>query len=380
MRIIVISHEYPPIGGGGANACEYLSQGYANKGHQVTILTVWFWGQKEFEQINGVEIYRIKSKRKNAEHCSFIEMLDFITKAFPIASLLEKKNQYDICHIFFGIPSGIIGYYLKKRFELPYVIRFGGGDIPGFQERFAYLYKILGPFIKIIWKNADALVANSEGLREFALKFYSKKEIIIIPNGVDSKKFYPPSCKQNENKNEICLLFVSRLIERKGIQFLIPKLYDIEKKTGKKIHLIIVGNGPYREKLQKVTEEANALNYVTFAGQKSKSELLLYYQSADIFILPSKREGMPNVVLEAMACGLPIIMTACEGSRELVKMNGMICGGDLADTVIQMISKDKLCIMGAESRMMVETSFSWDNVTKQYLSIFEEINQTIKSD
>ncbi len=73
--------------------------------------------------------------------------------------------------VFFGIPSGPLGLYLKRKYEIPYVIRFGGGDIPGFQDRFSVIYKLIGPAIKAIWRNSDALVVNSSGLRKMALDY-----------------------------------------------------------------------------------------------------------------------------------------------------------------------------------------------------------------
>ena len=126
------------------------------------------------------------------------------------------------------------------------------------------------------------------------------------------------------------------------MQFIIPKLKEIEKKSQKKIQLVIVGDGPYREKLEKIANENRCTSMICFEGQKDKAELLSYYQQADIFILPSKKEGMPNVVLEAMACGLPIVMTPCEGSKELVTNNGIISSIDtFADKLTELCSNAK---------------------------------------
>lgn len=369
MNILVVSHEYPPIGGGGANACLFLTKGYAEAGHKVTLVTVWYEGLQEHELLNGVEIFRVKSKRAYKEHCSFQEMLSYIMKALPVADRLAKKEKYDICQVFFGIPSGPIGYWLKKRYKLPYIIRFGGGDIPGFQDRFKLVYKAIGPFVKVIWKNADALVANSEGLRAFAQRFYDKKPIDVIYNGVDTDKFYPDITKRNSE--QINLLFISRLIERKGIQFIIPELKKIQQATEKRIHLTIVGDGPYRETLEGLVDQCGVRNMVTFVGQKDKAELLPYYQAGDIFVFPSKREGMPNAVLEAMACGLPVVMAPCEGSQELVDGNGMIVAADEIGKVLINIVTDeqRMAHWGAESRKRVETVFSWDSVVENYLEI-----------
>lgn len=380
----MISHEYPPIGGGGANACMYLSREYAKEHHDVTIVSVWYEGQPEVEDSQGVHIIRVKSKRNYKEHCGFLEMADYLCKAWPIVKSLEKAQHFDVCQVFFGIPSGPIGYGLRKKYGVPYIIRFGGGDIPGFQDRFAFLYKLIGPFLKGIWDHADALIANSEGLRKLALDFYDKNSVDVIYNGVDTNKFYPSvknKSSRDTNEESIKLLFVSRLIERKGLQFVIPRLKDIEKKSHKKVSLLIVGDGPYREELQKIAEIHECKDMICFVGQKDKTELLSYYQQADIFILPSKKEGMPNVVLEAMACGLPIVMTPCEGSEELVSDNGMISP---IDTFADMITK--LCInaelrrdMGQNSLASVEKNFQWKSVGRKYMNVFEMIEKKRKN-
>ncbi len=371
MKILAISHEFPPIGGGGANACYFLTKGFVERGHEVTLVTVNYQGMPEEETINGAQILRVNAKRSHKEHCSFKEMLSYLMKAYPVAKKLQKKNNYDICLIFFGIPSGPIGYMLKKKYKLPYVIRFGGGDVPGFQERFTKVYKLIAPAIKLIWKNADARIANSEGLKDMALKFYDRKPFEIIPNGVDTEVFYP---EKRESDGEFRILFVSRLIERKGLQYIIPQLKQIQNNTEKKVKLIVVGDGPYRENLEKIAEEHGVTDMICFEGQKNKSEIVPYYQNADIFILPSAKEGMPNVVLEAMACGLPVVMTPCEGSKELVADNGYILAvEDMAMKITELAnSPEECCRLGERSRSRVEEEFSWERVVKAYMEVMKE--------
>ena len=130
MKILAISHEFPPIGGGGANACFFLTKGFVEKGHEVTLVTANYQGMPESEIVNGVRVIRVNSKRAHKEHCSFKEMLSYLLKAYPVANKLQKREKFDVCLVFFGIPSGPIGYMLKKEYKLPYVIRFGGGDVP----------------------------------------------------------------------------------------------------------------------------------------------------------------------------------------------------------------------------------------------------------
>lgn len=364
MNILAISHEFPPIGGGGANACYFLTKGFVEKGHKVTLVTACYEGLKTQEIVNGVDVIRVDAKRSRLEQCSFAEMLSFLAKAYPVANKLCKDNKYDACLIFFGIPSGPIGYILKKRYKIPYVIRFGGGDIPGFQERFTSVYKLIGPAIKLIWKNADKRIANSEGLRDLAYEFCDKYPFDIVCNGVDTNVFAPANKEQH---SEVRLLFVSRLIERKGLQYVLPQLKDIENIT-----LTIVGDGPYRQHLEEIVKTNNLDEKVKFVGQKNKNEIVPYYQEADVFILPSSKEGMPNVVLEAMASGLPIIMTPCQGSSELVDgSNGYIGAVEEFGEIIKEFIKDKQQIvqLAEGSRIKAERTFSWDSVVEQYINI-----------
>ena len=370
MKILAISHEFPPIGGGGANACYFLTKGFVEKGHEVTLVTANYQGMPESEIVNGVRVIRVNSKRAHKEHCSFKEMLSYLLKAYPVANKLQKRENFDVCLVFFGIPSGPIGYMLKKKYKLPYVIRFGGGDVPGFQERFTKVYKIIAPAIKLIWKKADALIANSQGLEDMALDFYNKKPFDVIPNGVDTEVFYP---SVKEESDEFKILFVSRLIERKGLQFIIPQLKKIQDSTEKSVKLIVVGDGPYRETLERIAEENHVSDMVEFVGQKGKEEIVPFYQNADLFILPSSKEGMPNVVLEAMACGLPIIMTPCEGSAELICENGYKAERkEFADYIIKLIGDNEMRKeMSINSNKRVKNFFSWKHIVNEYLETLD---------
>lgn len=377
MKILMISHEYPPVGGGGANACMFLSKEFLQAGNEVTLVTVKFNDQPEFEETkDGLKIYRVKAKRKHKEHCSFPEMADFVLKACPKASKLEKSEKYDVCMIYFGIPSGPVGLYLKWRYKLPYIIRFGGGDIPGFQERFKAVYKLIGPFVKIIWSKASALVANSEGLKEFALDFCGKYPVKVIPNGVDANTYMPSSeFVSVKDQDRVELLFVSRLIERKGLQFLVPKLKAIENETGRSVHLTIVGDGPYRETLENLARENEVFDMISFEGQKDKNELLKYYQAGHIFVFPSKREGMPNAVLEAMACGLAVVMTNCEGAKELIDGNGIVTekigDEDFYKSVVAVIRDFDVDSMRRNSAKRARDIFSWHQVGESYLELMK---------
>lgn len=375
MKILIVSHEYPPIGGGGANACYFLSKEYVKSGHAVTILTSSFRDLPRFETVDGVEIVRVKAFRKQEAKSTLVEMFSYLVSAFMKANQLAKKGKYDICHVFFGIPSGPIGWWLKKRYAIPYVIRMGGGDIPGAQKRYAFVYKVIGMPLRRIWKEADAVVANSEGLLQRARRFSEADNFRVISNGVDTAFFHKSEngCRKSD---EVRILFVSRLIEGKRIQNIIPMMQAInDKVAGKRVYLDIVGDGPHRSALDDVVRECNAQEFVKFYGQKNKTELLEFYSRADMFILPSISEGMPNVVLEAMSMGLPVIMTPCEGSKELVTDNGIVTSIEsFQDALMDLLcDEEKRKSMGINSRSNVMKYFTWDVAAKQYEDLFNDI-------
>lgn len=376
MKLLVISHEYPPIGGGGANACYFLTREFARQGNDVTIITAQFENLPAEEQTEDqVNIQRVKCKRHNKEKSSFYEMFTFLCGAWRLSDRLCRQNHYDRCLVFFGIPSGPVALHLKKKYKLPYIVRFGGGDIPGAQKRFKYVYKVLKPMIRKICREADALVANSEGLKNRALRFENKYDVDIIENGVD-QEFFTPIEKDN-NAEMIQILFVSRLIEGKGLQFVIPYMAEINRQIQEKcnctVHLQIVGDGPYREELEKITQASGAESLVSFEGRKDKEQVKKYDQEADIFILPSLSEGMPNVVLEAMACGLPIVMTPCEGSKELIHDNGIISTIEEFPVHLAEICSNKNLReqMGKNSLKLVKQNFRWKSISERYLELLK---------
>ncbi len=248
-------------------------------------------------------------------------------------------------------------------------------------RRFAFIYKLIAPAVRILWKRADALVANSIGLKEMAERFYDKKQILVIPNGATICEGVISQASQKEAEDSLVrLLFVSRLIKRKGLQDFLPqlrKVVDLCSKGSKRVILDVVGDGPFRSTLEDIVVKHGLKDVVLFHGQKEKTDLSFYYEQADIFIFPSHKEGMPNAVLEAMSYGLPIIMTPCEGSTEQITNNGMICPiDDFSKNVTELVlDGDRRRKMGRRSHELVRDQFSWANTARQYDDIFRTLSK-----
>lgn len=377
MKILILTHEYPPVGGGGANACRFLASEFAEAGHAVHVLTAGYGDTPFREKLcdGRLVVTRVRSARSSRDHCSAPEMLAYLIKASREAKSIMKTETYDICLCFFGIPAGVLARRMKYRYGLRYVIRMGGGDIPGFQNRFKQLYRIISPELRRIWRDAEALVANSEGLRQMAMEFCDRYPVQVIHNGVDTDMFTPPE-RYDRKEGPVKLLTVCRLIERKGIQDVIPVLRETERRTGNRIRLVIAGDGPYLSELIRIAKQNDADSCVEFKGYIERSGLPDLYRSADIFVFPSYREGMPNAVLEAMASGLPVVMRSdCQGAAELISDNGVQAGENFSDALVELIKEGagKWKEMGRAGRRTVMDRYTWKHISLQYTDLLSRI-------
>ncbi|EKE25801.1 MAG: glycosyl transferase group 1 protein [uncultured bacterium] len=380
MKILFFNYEFPPLGGGAGNASYYILNEYAkNPNVEVDFVTASVDEQYHLFKIGeNISVHRIPIG-KNAANIHFQTKKDLISytwKSFWFARDLAKKNKYDLTHSFFTVPCGFISMLLKWEFGLPYIISLRGSDVPGYSERFVGLYHWVTPTILKIWKHATFVISNSQGLRELALKSNPKKEIGVIYNGIDIREFYPAPEKKDQDK--FTIICVSRVTPRKGIRFLIQALKLLSGRYNH-IRLIIVGDGNEKQSLEDLVLSLDLRDKVEFAGAIPHEKVFEYYQKADAFVLPSLNEGMSNVMLEALASGLPLVATDTGGTRELLsdEVNGFIVrmrdADDLEEKIEKLIIKPDLQQkMGQESRNLAE-KLSWSNVAAEYEDLYQKI-------
>lgn len=381
MNLLIINYEFPPVGGGGGIAAYYIARELSRKDYTVTVLTSHFKELRWYEEVEGIHVYRVPVMRKRRDYCSVAEMASFILTSFPMLLYLLFKHRYDLIHIFFGVPSGPLGYIAKKLFGIPYLIRMGGGDVPGFRPfQYKRLYTVLPPVLKLLFRNAAFLVANSEGLRNMAKDVFPEFPIEVIPNGLDTHRFTNGNARAPAE--EVRILFVSRLIKRKGLQFLIDAIPEVRKQVNYPFVIKVVGDGPDEKALITQTEQLGIGEYFRFYGYVEHGKLPEYYLNADIFVLPSLAEGMPNVVLEAMGSGLPIVATHVPGSEELVKdgENGFVLpprdSKALAQSLVTLINQRTLQEEMGRCSKKIAQEYTWDIVIKKYIALYQQMVST----
>ena len=375
MKILFLNHEFPPIGGGAANATFYLLKELANFNDLEIDLTTSSPDKKFHKEkfSKTISVYKIPIgvDVKSAHYLNNKKFLIYLLQARKLIKDLLSKREYDLCHAFFTLPAGLTAYLFKKK--MPYIVSIRGSDVPGYDERFSFHYKFLSPVIKKIWKNSQIVVANSQNLKNLALKTSPKQKIEVIYNGIDTKEFYPNPIDKDRSLFQI--ICVAHLIQRKGVEYLIKAVSKLCKDY--QIKLIIIGLGDLEKELKNKAKKLGLEKYIEFKGLVPHSRLPEIYNQSDVFVLPSLNEGMSNAALEAMACGLPIILTETGGSKELVQNNGFTVpiknSQAIVSSLTALIKNKKLRqTMGQKSRQIAE-NMSWTKAAEDYFKIYTKI-------
>ncbi|MFW9873686.1 MAG: glycosyltransferase family 4 protein [Candidatus Thorarchaeota archaeon] len=254
--------------------------------------------------------------------------------------------------------------------------------------------RIIGPLSKKILNLANKYIAISTQLKEeIKQSGLCVKKTEIIYNGVNRNIYFPlDKNKKNIQKNQMgyqgykILLFVGVIDNRKGVDILL-KAYKKINEAEERTKLILIGpanrediGNKYYNSMLNLASEKRIAEDVEFLGYKSSEEISRYYQIADIFILPSRKEGMPNVIIEAMSCGLPIVGTKISGTEDLVqdKINGFLVETEniemLSRAVIRLLKNtEKIEKMGYESIRIVEKYHNIKKISEKYLSVFNQL-------
>ena len=372
-RILLINHEYPPLAGG--SETYHIAHALAKLGHQPFVLTAGWGRLPHIEYADGVTVRRVFAFRQRKEACSVPEMIAFMLSAGLVAPGLARHWKPDAALVFTGMPSGPVGWLLKRTNNLPYAIALQGGDVPGFDvPELARWHKFAGGALRRVWRDASAVVANSRGLADIARGHAPEQHFGVIPDGADVDGIAPK--EDYAQRRELRLLYVGRLVHQKGLDILIQALAKLPPTLPWRLEL--AGDGPEWTRLAGLAGRFNFADRVHVRGWMDKAALPPVYRNADIFVLPSREEGMPSALLEAMAAGLPVIASKVAGASEAVidGINGLLVPKEDIDGWVKALmtiaeNPARREVMGRASRVRAETYFSWTAVTRTWLDVLE---------
>jgi len=362
MKVLMLNYEYPPIGGGAANANRYVLRELSKKGVEVDLVTSSTACYSEERPFDNVRIFRVDVDKDELHQWKQIELVKYTLRGLYKSLSLKKKNDYDIIHAWSGVPCGFMAKLLRQK----YIVALRGSDVPGYSSRFSLQYRFLKPLIKSVWSSSEQAIPNSKGLKQLA-KETADLSMRVVPNGVDIDQFSPGTAQEGGLK----VLTVARLVERKRVQDAIKALEGLEAE------LIVVGEGPERDRLETLAENIDVREKAEFKGYVDHSDIDEIYASADVFLLPSMNEGMSNTVLEAMASGLPIIVTDTGGTEELIDGNGFLIDKkspkDITDAIESYIENQDIMERHSRASRSIAEEMSWGKVADRYLDIYKNI-------
>lgn len=369
MRILTLSYEFPPLGGGGSKVAQGLSAEFVKMGHQVDIITMSYRDLPREEVVEGVRVRRIPCIRSKVDVCHPHELASYMVRAAPAALRQGSEQEYDILHCHFILPDGVAALLPSSRLGIPLVVTAHGSDVPGYNpDRFKLLHRLIAPAWRSVVKRIDRIICPSRYLEQLLLGHEPAAATTVIPNGFDLARF----TASRERSRRI--LVVTRMLERKGVQDVLRALAG----TDLGFEIDIVGTGPY---LDTLVELAGDLGVdAKFHGwlDNDSRELKELFETSAIFVFPSHAENFPLVLLEAMAAGMAVITTNQTGCVEVVGEAALcVDAGDehgIRDALIELTGDDALrARLGAAARQRVEQHFSWQTVAGQHVDVFEAL-------
>ena len=397
--VLIVTSSYPKHEGEPSGIfLHHLSRQLVACGWRVLVLAPNFPGGQPVQMLDGVDIRRFNYFLPQRQAlCYRSGMLPNLKQSvllwfqvpFYLANLFGsllrtvRKESIDVINAHWVVPQGIVTRLVQSFLSVPVVLTVHGGDIFAFQG-------LVGRFLKK-WAltRADACTANSAFTRGQLLRLCPSAEVGIVPMGVDVTDFEPKQrnvlLRRKLGVGAEMILFVGRLVEKKGVHNLLAAMQQVLKKSPHAT-LVLVGDGTQRHELERMAERLEIAGSVRFLGKLPHEQLPEYYAAADVFVGPSvvdrsgDTEGLGVVFIEAASAGLAIVGTSVGGISDVLihEVTGIAVEPDqpeaLANAIERLLGDEPLRQrLGAAARQHALSQFSWSQVAGRFSSIFRRV-------
>jgi glycosyltransferase involved in cell wall biosynthesis len=358
MKIAILVNLFPPKWLAGTEvATYYTAEHLAQRGHEVHVITSLDEGLPEVSCEKGFHIHRLPRIE-----IRFIGVLIFWADIIRVL----RKIKPDIVHAQ-SLISGMPALLSHKLLKIPYVIYGRGSDVylPGWFTKLT---------AKGILKNASTVIALTEHMKDAMQAIYSR-DIIVVPNGINLNEVAEKETEGGNPSKRV--LFVGRLHPVKGVQYLLGAMSIVHRELPE-AKLILVGDGEEREHLETLTDNLGIRECVEFAGRVPHERVKDYMNQAEVFVLSSLSEGFPVTILEAMACGLPVVATRVGGVPDIIKngTNGYLVDTmnqeQIAEALLNLLQDEKLRRDISGNNREKAKKYRWDAVAATLEGIYQK--------
>lgn len=380
MRVLIFSLVYYPRYVAGAEvAIKEITDRISDNSITFDMITLNAGGEKEFEKIGNVNVYRIFNGVNTVSKLlypffAYIKALDLTNNKNP--------EKYDLIWPMMASYAGYAAYLLKRAKNIPILLTIQEGENFGIREG------VLNFLFKRIFRSADRIQVISKFLKDWSIQMGAKCPIDIVPNAVNydlfnkiESRFEIDTLKKRFNKNErdIFMITTSRLAPKNAVNDIISSLVYLPEN----VKFICIGDGAEKDKLKKQIKDLKLENRVHMLGFVPHDELPKYLHMSDIFIRPALSEGFGLSYVEAMASGIPVITTPVGGIVDFLvdDVTGLFCEvknpESIADKVNVLIRDNNLrkkIIENADK--MVREKYEWSKISSQMESLLKSTKQS----
>lgn len=384
VRVCMLSYYYSPHYSGSAIQARNLSLHLQTRGVQPFVVSANMTGSAEHELVDGIPVYRLPVLRYEP-----LEILSFMLSLAWF--LLRRRNSYDVIHAHGTLQHAIaslVAGLLGKGTLLKVAMAHSDIDFKG-QGR------VWGRANRYMVSRFDRFIATSRVIQdEFREHAFANGRVHLMPNGVDTDTYRP--CATREEKSQLraslglpdkaTVVFVGIIIGRKNVDLALRAWREVRRQQ-LDAQLVLVGPLPERSQASNWRYYEELLQYVEREGLKDsviftgfQPAVASYLRAGDIFLFPSKQEGMPNALLEAMASGLPSVASKISGTEDLIEQgsNGYMFALDdeaaFGRQLVELLRDPELTRrVGEQARRFVERSYSLHALSASYEQLYRDL-------
>ncbi len=380
MRVLMLVRLYYPQIGGAERQAQKLAVRLREKNVETRVVTGW-WSRRtpQRETLEGVPIFRNHTLWNMFDIKGLRKFAGFVYMASLAYRLWRERDTYDVIHIHSLSYHTFAAARVARRLGRPTLVKLANSgtasDIDKMRgnRHMPLTHRMLAGALA-----CDRLVAtNATIARELIRAGVPEARIERLANGVEVDAIAARS--ETPLGNPVRLLFVGRLHEQKGADVLLRAFERLSRRRSDlSLQLDLVGDGPRRRELEAIAGQLGIADRVAFVGETDRVEE--YLRAADIFILPSRAEGISNALLEAMAHALPVVVSRIPGNVDVVSdgANGLLFDVDDPAALEQTLSKlltDRALRerLGRSARTTVEREYSLDAVAERYIALYRNL-------